>query len=57
MGEVAEMMLDGTLCDCCGTYLGEAEGFPKRCDDCAEPEQPKPKKPKNKRKPAPKEAP
>lgn len=39
MGEVAEMMLDGTLCECCGVYIhdGEAEGFPRYCSpQCAE---------------------
>lgn len=36
MGEIAEMMLDGTLCEGCGVFLdGDAEGFPRRCDDCA----------------------
>lgn len=35
MGEIAEMMLDGTLCEGCGVFLdGDAEGFPRRCEDC-----------------------
>lgn len=35
MGEIAEMMLDGTLCEGCGVFLdGDADGFPRRCDDC-----------------------
>lgn len=35
MGEIAEMMLDGTLCEGCGVYLpGEALGIPRRCRDC-----------------------
>jgi hypothetical protein len=35
MGEIAEMMLDGTLCESCGVYLqGHARGFPRRCFDC-----------------------
>lgn len=48
MGDVSEMMLDGTLCQCCGTYLGpepennfdksaenwEPAGFPQNCEDC-----------------------
>jgi hypothetical protein len=35
MGEIAEMMLDGTLCEGCGAYLdGDGEGFPRYCDDC-----------------------
>lgn len=35
MGEIADMMLDGTLCEGCGVALdGEAGGFPRRCADC-----------------------
>jgi Zn finger protein HypA/HybF involved in hydrogenase expression len=35
MGEIAEMMLDGTLCEGCGVHLGgSANGFPRRCRDC-----------------------
>ncbi|MBV8273558.1 MAG: hypothetical protein JO067_14925 [Cupriavidus sp.] len=38
MGEIAEMMLDGTLCEGCGVYLdGEGDGYPRRCDDCPYP--------------------
>lgn len=36
MGEVAEMMLDGTLCEGCGVYLGSDEGIPGYCSpECA----------------------
>jgi Zn finger protein HypA/HybF involved in hydrogenase expression len=36
MGEIAEMMLDGTLCEGCGVFLNaEPEGFPCRCGSCA----------------------
>ena len=36
MGEIAEMMLDGTLCEGCGVALGgSADGFPRQCSDCA----------------------
>lgn len=36
MGEIAEMMLDGTLCQCCGEYIGKEEnGLPAFCEDCA----------------------
>jgi hypothetical protein len=32
MGEIAEMMLDGTLCECCGEFIeGDGEGFPRYC--------------------------
>lgn len=35
MGEIAEMMLDGTLCEGCGVYMpGEGYGVPRRCRDC-----------------------
>jgi len=37
VGEVAEMMLDGTLCQCCGVYIGDQStgGFPEYCRSCA----------------------
>ena len=37
MGEIADMMLDGTLCEGCGVYIdGEAQGFPRYCSkECA----------------------
>jgi len=35
MGDIADMMLDGTLCCQCGDYIGEEDnGFPQMCDDC-----------------------
>lgn len=35
MGEIAEMMLDGTLCEGCGGFLNEhPPGYPCRCNDC-----------------------
>lgn len=35
MGDIAEMMLDGTLCEGCGEYLeGVGEGFPRYCSAC-----------------------
>jgi hypothetical protein len=40
MGETAEMMLEGILCQQCGTYIeSESYGVPRYCSDC---------KPKNK---------
>ena len=33
-GDVAEAMLDGTLCEICGEFLGEPTGYPVRCTDC-----------------------
>lgn len=57
MGEIADMMLDGTLCEGCGCYLeGGGDGFPRYCsarcagdrlatDDRYEPRVPKYRKP------------
>lgn len=38
MGEIAEMMLDGTMCEGCGEImtLGEPPGYPVRCAACRE---------------------
>lgn len=37
MGEIAEMMVDGTLCQRCGVFLdGDSPGYPRYCQDCAE---------------------
>lgn len=38
MGEIAEMMLDGTLCEQCGTFIGEPVGYPRLCEDCKDDE-------------------
>lgn len=40
MGEIAEMMLDGTLCEDCGCAImdgdepAEYAGYPRKCEDC-----------------------
>lgn len=36
MGEIADAMLDGVLCQCCGTYLddGPGPGYPVTCHAC-----------------------
>lgn len=34
MGDIADMMLDGTLCQTCGEYVG-GDGFPTLCRGCA----------------------
>ena len=38
MGEAAESLLDGTMCEGCGVYLdGESPGYPRYCSKtCAE---------------------
>ena len=35
MGEIAEMMLDGTLCEGCGEFMGDAVDFRRLCHACA----------------------
>lgn len=44
MGDVADMMLDGTLCEGCGCVLidegEEPSGFPSYCMDCGDGEDP-----------------
>lgn len=38
MGEIADMMLDGTLCEWCGVLVDEgnlAPGYPRLCAECA----------------------
>lgn len=35
MGEIADMMLDGTLCQYCGEFMGgDGDGFPVVCPGC-----------------------
>lgn len=34
MGEIAEMMLDGTLCESCGEFIGDGDGYPRKCGGC-----------------------
>lgn len=37
MGEIADMMLDGTMCQLCGVWLNEGEdgdGYPQYCAGC-----------------------
>lgn len=34
MEEVAESMINGELCEQCGSYIGEATGYPRKCEDC-----------------------
>lgn len=36
MGEIADMMLDGTLCEQCGGAIGDRQspGYPRLCVDC-----------------------
>lgn len=35
MGEIADMILEGTLCEVCGGLVeGDASGYPRKCSDC-----------------------
>ena len=45
MGEYAEMMLDGTMCQGCGEFLCDGDdgpGFPGFCEACAADQEPEP---------------
>lgn len=47
MGEIAEMMLNGTLCSWCGTRLhggAAGNGFPQLCPECAKDGEPVPQR-------------
>lgn len=37
MGEIAEMMIDGDMCQFCGEYLGDGDGYPRSCEYCYDP--------------------
>jgi len=34
MGDIADLMLEGALCEACGEFLGDGDGFPQRCPGC-----------------------
>lgn len=36
MGEIADMMVEGTMCIWCGTCFEEEHGYPVVCKSCAE---------------------
>lgn len=36
MGDIADDMLRGVLCEGCGEYLGSEVGYPRRCKECQE---------------------
>lgn len=35
VGEIADAMIDGSLCQTCGVDLGEAVGYPRNCWACS----------------------
>jgi hypothetical protein len=34
MGDIADAMLDGDLCQCCGVYMSGGAGYPQTCSSC-----------------------
>lgn len=34
MGDIADMILDSTLCKSCGVYIGDGAGTPINCAFC-----------------------
>lgn len=34
MGEYAEMVLDGDCCCACGAFIGDGDGYTRRCYNC-----------------------
>ena len=49
MGDISEMMLDGTLCEVCGEFIDEEDcGYPRKCAACSQDDSPE----KGKKKPA-----
>lgn len=53
MGEIADMMIDGTMCSGCGEWMDDGEdgpGFPQYCPACSNEDAPAPKAQKKKAK-------
>lgn len=34
MGEYAELILNGDVCEGCGEEMGDGQGYPRRCSSC-----------------------
>lgn len=34
MGEIADMIIEGELCQECGVYMGGESGYPRSCPGC-----------------------
>ena len=35
MGDTSDLIIDGSMCEQCGVYLSDDDGFPIACPDCA----------------------
>jgi hypothetical protein len=47
MGEIADMMIEGILCEQCGVFIGDEVGYPRNCGcDPSMSRPPPPRKPK-----------
>jgi hypothetical protein len=36
MGEIAELILEGIVCEYCGIWIGQPVGYPRPCEECRE---------------------
>jgi hypothetical protein len=36
MGEIADMLLEGTMCQTCGQYMEDGDGVPQSCPGCVD---------------------
>ena len=34
MGDIAERIEDGTICECCHDFIGPPVGYPRECKEC-----------------------
>ena len=34
MGEIADSILEGAVCQCCGVYMEDPPGYPQTCFAC-----------------------
>lgn len=34
MGDIADLLVNGDICEVCGVELGEGAGYPRRCIGC-----------------------
>ena len=34
MAEIADQIINGDMCEICGVWLGEGNGYPRKCEGC-----------------------